>query len=98
MNDKDNNKEIEDKENKMTKKSKKTKKTERSQDISITKFEDLEGKFIHVKVGTSNIPATKEQIDEIQNKIISLFEKNNINCLAFVTHHAVSMEIIEKER
>lgn len=101
MNDKDNNKENEDKEIKVTKKAKKSKKTkeiEKNQDMSVIEFEDLEGKFIHVKVGTSDSPASREQIEEIQNKIISLFEKNNISCLAFVTHHAVSMEIIEKEK
>lgn len=58
-------------------------------------LEDLEGKFLLVKVGTPEQPASDEQISDIQNKLIDLFEKNNINCVAFVTHHAVSMEIID---
>ena len=79
--------------------SKKTikKKAVTKKNIKITKFDDLEGKFLHIKVGNSSAPATTEQISDIQNKIVGLFEKNNINCLAFVTHHAVIMDIIEKE-
>ena len=60
-------------------------------------IDDLEGKFLHIRVGGPSLPATDEQISDIQNNIIELFEKNNINCLAFVTHHAVTMDIIEKE-
>ena len=72
------------------------KKTSKGKTISITKFEDLEGKFLHVKVGHENRPATSEDIISIQKQLIELFEKNKINCLTFVTHHAISMGIIEK--
>ena len=65
--------------------------------ISITKFKDLEGQFLHVKVGDANTPAIDDQISDIQKEIVRLFEENNINCVAFVTHHAVSINIIEKE-
>lgn len=65
--------------------------------LSITKFKDLEGKFLHVKVGDEKRPATDEHIKEIQEQLIDLFAKNNVNCLTFVTHHAVNMEIIEKD-
>lgn len=83
----------------MDKTSKKTivKKTGKGKDISITKFKDLEGKFLHVKVGDEERPATNEQIESIQEQIIDLFERNNINCLLFVTHHAVEIDIIEKD-
>ena len=79
--------------------SKKTtsKKTSKSKKIEITKFNDLEGKFLHVRVGSTSEPATVEQISDIQDKVVGLFEKHNINCMAFVTHHAVFMEIIEKD-
>lgn len=60
---------------------------------AITK--DLEGKFIHVRVGTSADPAAPEQIKEIQDKFIAFLKENDVECLAFVTHHAVSMEIVE---
>ena len=64
--------------------------------VKINKFDDLEGKFLLVKVGTKDIPASDEQITDIQDQIVGLFEKNNINCVAFVTHHAVEISIIEK--
>ena len=65
--------------------------------VKITKFDDLEGKFLHVRVGSHSSPADDIQIKDIQDKIVSLFEKNNVNCLAFVTHHAVAMSLIEKD-
>jgi len=83
----------------MGSKSKKTiSKVSESKDITIAKFEDLEGKFLHIKVGNSDLPATDDQISNIETAIVDLFEKNNINCLVFVTHHAVSIDIVEKEK
>jgi len=84
-----------DNEKTSTTKKKAVKKTIKKNDT--TKFKDLEGKFIHIKVGSVESPATESQISDIQSKIIDLFERNSINCLAFVTHHAVTMDIIEKE-
>lgn len=83
----------------MDKTSKKTtvKKTGKGKDISITQFKDLEGKFLHVKVGDEKRPATDENIESIQEQMLALFERNNINCLLFVTHHAIEMDIIEKD-
>jgi len=75
---------------------KKVKKAIKNEKIAISKFKNLEGKFLHVRVGTPEEPAIGEQIEDIEKKIVALFEKNKINCLAFVTHHAVSMEIVEK--
>ena len=57
-------------------------------------YEDIEGKFLHIKVGTEEKPAGNDQISEIRNKITELLEKNNVNCLVFVTHHAVSIDIL----
>ena len=74
-----------------------TKKTNKDNKIKAYKFKDLEGKFLHVKVGTQGEPATDLQIKDVEKQIVSLFEKNNINCITFVTHHAVSMDIIEKQ-
>ena len=62
--------------------------------VKVTKFNDLEGKFLLVRVGTIEEPATDIQIGEIEKKLIALFEKNNVNCLTFVTHHAVDLDII----
>ena len=83
-------------ENVSAKSKKVIKKTIQSSNVDISKFKDIEGKFLHIKVGESAHPATVEQISEIQDKIVSLLEKNNINSLVFVTHHAVSIDIIEK--
>ena len=76
---------------------KKTKKKQKV-DVNFNVIDDLEGKFILVKVGTQAEPASGDQIKEIEDKLLSLFQKNNINCIAFVTHHAVDMQIIEKQK
>jgi hypothetical protein len=82
---------------KTSKKTTTVKKDSKGKAISITKFKDLEGKFLHVKVGNADHPALVEDIKSIQEQILALFERNNVNCLAFVTHHAVDMDIIEKD-
>ena len=65
-------------------------------EIHIKKFDDLEGKFLLVKVGSDDRPATDEDIDNVRNSLIDLFNKNGVDCLAYVTHHCVEMEIVEK--
>lgn len=64
--------------------------------ISVTIFKELEGNFLLVKVGNNNHPATDEDIKDVEKKLVKLLEDNNVNCLVFVTHHAIEMEIIEK--
>ena len=83
----------------MEKKEKSQKKAiKKTTPVKIKTFKDLEGKFLLVKVGSSDVPATDIQIKDVQEKLIELLEANNINCAAFVTHHAVDMEIIEKKK
>ena len=55
--------------------------------VKIKKFKvkDLEGKFLLVKVGTEDHPATDTQIKDVQEKLLELLESNNIDCVAFVT-------------
>ncbi len=65
-------------------------------EVTIPKFEDVEGKFLHVKVGDANRPSTDDDIKLIQEQLTELFEKNNVDCLLFVTHHAIEVDIIEK--
>jgi hypothetical protein len=78
---------------------KKTKKVVRKKEkIDIKKFDDLEGKFLHVKVGDYDHPASIATINDIQEKIVDLFNDRGVDCLVFVTHHAVSMKIIEREK
>ena len=62
--------------------------------VEAAQFDQLQGKFLLVRVGTADEPAKKEEIDAIREQLIELFDKNDIDCLAFVTHHAVEMEII----
>jgi hypothetical protein len=64
--------------------------------IKMQKFKDLEGKFLLVKVGTDMHPAADSDIEDIRKKLTALLEENDINCLVFVTHHAVEVKIIEK--
>lgn len=64
--------------------------------VAVQKFKDLEGKFLLVKVGTNDRPASDEDILDIETKLVGLLEENSIDCVAFVTHHAVEFEIIEK--
>ncbi len=83
----------------MEKKEKSQKKViKKTTSVKIKTFKDLEGKLLLVKVGSSDVPATDIQIKDVQEKLIELLEANNINCAAFVTHHAVDMEIIEKQK
>ena len=55
---------------------------------------DLNGKFLLVRVGTDNRPAESNDIKEIEDKLTALFAENNVDCLAFVTHHAVDLTVI----
>lgn len=99
----DNEKESRETMNKITDKSKKTskkkvskKKEVNSKAVTVQKFKDLEGKFLLVKVGNDAHPSTDIDVEDIENQLVGLFEEYDINCLAFVTHHAVEMEIIDK--
>jgi len=75
-----------------------TKREEANNESSnITYCADLENKFLLVRVGDVVSPATKEEINDVRDKLENMFEENNINCLTFVTHHAVSIDIIEKK-
>lgn len=57
-------------------------------------FYDVEGKFMLVRVGSPEVPATDDQIEDVEKRLLNLFNKNNVNCLTFVTHHAVTIDII----
>ena len=52
-------------------------------------------KFLHIRVGNNEKPASDDMIKDIEKKIIELFEEHNINCVAFVTHHAVEINMIK---
>jgi hypothetical protein len=65
--------------------------------IEQTNCKDLENKFVFVRVGNNDEPATCEQITQVKEELDRIFSENGINCLLFVTHHAVSIDIIEKK-
>ena len=54
----------------------------------------LNGKMLLVRVGDDERPAIQEDIDDVENKLSSLIKKNRINCVVFVTHHRVRVDII----
>ncbi|HUW44000.1 MAG TPA: hypothetical protein VMV95_03520 [Bacillota bacterium] len=62
-------------------------------DVKIKDLSAIEGRFLFVRVGDDKNPATQEQIDNVKSSLLELFEKNNVNCLTFVTHHAVDVTI-----
>ena len=63
-------------------------------EIKAKELNSLEGRFLLVSVGNDAHPATDEDIKEIREKLISLFEENGVNCITFVTHHAVDVCVI----
>jgi hypothetical protein len=73
-------------------------KKKKEKEIERIVFEDLEGKFLVIRVGTEEKPARTEDINDIETKLNKLLEDNKVNCIAFVTHHAVDIELIEKAR
>ncbi|HUW43434.1 MAG TPA: hypothetical protein VMV95_00520 [Bacillota bacterium] len=56
-------------------------------------FKTLEGRFLHVKVGNQERPAETKDIDGIQKSLDGILKENNVNCIAFVSHHAVDIII-----
>lgn len=97
MNNKTDGGEITNKnENKKTVRKKTVVKKQVNKEITAKKFEDLDGKFLLVNVGSHSSPASDADIKEIEEKLTVLLKENNVDCLAFVTHHAVEMKIIEK--
>ena len=72
-------------------------KEEVKEEVKVEIFDDLQNKFLLVKVGNDIYPAKNEQIKEIEEKLTSLLEEHKINCLAFVTHHYVDFQILEKK-
>lgn len=56
-------------------------------------FESIEGKFVHVLVGSEKSPATDDDINDIETKLTKLINDNGIKALVFVTHHSVIVNI-----
>lgn len=56
--------------------------------------EDVDGKFLHVKVGNDNYPAKQNELEEIEEKFNEIINKNKLNTMVLVTHHAVTIDFI----
>lgn len=72
--------------------------TKKKRQAKTRAFKDLEGKFLHIMVGDRDRPAGDTDIKDIESRINNLLKENDINCLVFVTHHAVAMELIETRK
>lgn len=74
----------------------------------IVKFQDLEGKFLHIKVGDpgwgsdilepDKMQVLAEEIGKAETQILKLFEDNDISCLAWVTHCFIDVRLVESSR
>lgn len=62
--------------------------------VEKVKCDSLEGRFLFVRVGDDKNPSTDEQVESITEKLEAMFKDNGVNCLTFVTHHAVDIQII----
>ena len=80
-----------EKEKNISKKKSATKKVEVINEIPVS---SLEGKFLLVKVGDNDKPASDDDIKDINDKLLKLFADNNVNCTTFVTHHRINMIVI----
>ena len=83
------------KENNTAEKKKEVKK-KISKKVAIKKYSDLEGKFLVVKVGTKEDPASQADVNEVQEALVSLLEVNDINCLALVSGYDIDIKIAEE--
>jgi len=70
----------------------KEKNTENKKPVRTKKF-DINGKFIHIKVGNEKKPATDDDIASVEEKINDVIEANGLSCIVFVTHHGVEVSV-----
>jgi hypothetical protein len=61
-------------------------------EIKVNNF-TINGNFVHIKVGNEILPASDNEIASIEEKISEIIESNNIECIVFVTHHAVEINV-----
>jgi len=58
----------------------------------------LNDSFVHVKVGNDDLPATDADIQNVDEQLTELFEDNNVNCLLYVSHHAVDIKVVSSKK
>ena len=59
-------------------------------------YQDIEGKFMHIRVGDKDSDTIGVSIKEIEDKLVKLFSINDINCVVFVTSYDVDIKLIER--
>ena len=65
-------------------------------EVKKTYCKDLQNKFLLVRVGNDQRPAEEKDMQQVREELDRIFDENGIDCLLFVTHHAISLDIIEK--
>jgi len=53
----------------------------------------LNGRFIHIRVGSSERPTVDEDIKQIDTEVKNLLKENNIDCIVLTTHEAVVIDL-----
>jgi len=73
----------------------KTKKIKPKKDVEFEKidFPSLEGKFLVIKVGSPEEPADDKAIAAIEDEIVNLITRNDVNCLVYVTSHKINIQV-----
>ncbi len=61
----------------------------------VAKVQNVNNKFLLVNVGDANSPAEDSDIKDIEEKLITFLNENGIKLPAFITHHAVSVSVVE---
>jgi len=55
---------------------------------------DVQGKFLHIKVGAIDSMPSEDHLNDLEAKINALIDAHNLGCVAFVTHALVDIKII----
>jgi len=57
-------------------------------------YKELDGKLIFIKVGTETKHASEEEIEKVRKSWEEFLEKNNVDCLLYVGHHAIDIKVL----
>ena len=66
---------------KKTEKKKTAKAVSAASKVKLQKLKDIEGKFLLVKVGTSEQPATEDHINDVRDKLVEATDEKQDNVL-----------------
>lgn len=64
--------------------------------ISDINLFDIEGKFLHIRVGNTQRPTDDKEIGEVTAQIDDLLKNNGVkNCIVYVSHHAIFIDVVK---